>query len=60
MLETIILLTAAGILVVECIEWQQKSEQYSGAATNPTSSDWAMFFDVKGPGGRIVTVEVRR
>lgn len=60
MFETVILLTATGILAVEFIEWQHKREQYGDTAPNEMSSDWAMPFVPEGHRGRVATVEGRR
>jgi len=60
MLETVILLTATGILVVEFIEWKQKGDQYSEAAPNQMPFDWTMRFGKEGEKRRIMTLEGRR
>jgi hypothetical protein len=60
MFETVIVLTATGILVVEFIEWRQKGEQYFDAATNQRSCDWTMRGGAEDRGRRVVTLEGRK
>lgn len=60
MLEAVILLTAAGICIVEFIEWQQKRRQCSDATPHPAATDWIMSFRADGERRHVVIVEGTR
>lgn len=57
MFETLILLTATGILVVEFIEWRQKGERSSEAAPCHRACDWQLRFGTEAARGHVMIRE---
>jgi hypothetical protein len=60
MFETLILLTATGILVVEFIEWRQKGEHSSEVAPYHIASDGLLRFGQETDRGHVMIWEGRR
>jgi hypothetical protein len=57
MFETLILLTATGILVVEFIEWRQKGERSSEATPCHIACDWQLRFGKETDRGHVMIWE---